>query len=334
MQLGEFGEDGGSTEAGDDVRDVTDAGIRRDAAEAVRASALHGQRERGKRRGGSFDLIRLRKCREGLVDGLLHQGGLEAGLLLIDENDGLAQLGIAGAELLHKQSGLRVLATEAEHSGAGDIGVMNVAGEQTAKLACILPRTAATQLMSDKADAIDVGKDAFRARGVRRRGSAGVELLRDEPAHALAIGGVGAAVTEFFFESFFQLLDVAVLTEDERKNDPVIACAYLAIGAVVAHEGAAGPGRGIGQGIGNGVASGGVSAGAMLDVLRGEQGAATDGLDGFTDNHAIHADEIAGGEIDESHFVLGGDGLRDDAGKVGGWAELDFGSEIECSKRN
>ena len=187
VQFGELGEDGGSAQAGDDVRDVADCGVCGDAAEAVRTAALHAQGERGERRGGAFDLVGLSERDEGAVDGLLHERRLVAGLLLIDDDHRLAQLGIARAELFHEQSGLRVLAAEAEHGGAGDVGVVNVAGEQTAEFTRILARAAAAKLVGDEADAVDVGKDALGAGAVRRCCGAAVGLLRDKLAHALTI---------------------------------------------------------------------------------------------------------------------------------------------------
>ena len=89
-----------------------------------------------------------------------------------------------------------------------------------------------------------------------------------------AIAVVSAAVAELFFEGFAHAVDVAVLAEDERQDEPVVARAYLAVGAVIAHEGAGGPGGGIGKREGNRVALCGVVAGAMADVARGEQAAA------------------------------------------------------------
>ena len=102
-----------------------------------------------------------------------------------------------------------------------------------------------------------------------------------------------AAVAQFFFERFAHAIDVAVLAEDQREDEPVIACAYLAVGAVIAHEGAAGPGRGVGKREGDGMALCSVSAGAMAGVARGEQAAASDGLGSFAYNHAVHDDEVA-----------------------------------------
>ena len=60
--------------------------------------------------------------------------------------------------------GLRILAAEAQDGGAGDVGVVNVAGQQPAESLRILARAAAAALMGEEADAIDVGEDALGAR--------------------------------------------------------------------------------------------------------------------------------------------------------------------------
>ena len=130
------------------------------------------------------------------------------------------------------------------------------------------------------------------------------DCLCDKLPDQGAIAVMRAAVAEFFFESFAHAVDVAVFAEDEGEDEPVVACAHLAVGAVVAHEGAAGPRGGIGKRERNGMALRGVSAGAMTDVTRGEQTAAGDGLGCFAHNHAVHDDEVAGLQVDESEFVL------------------------------
>ena len=233
-----------------------------------------------------------------------------AGLLLVEDQHRLAQLGIARAQLFQQDAGLCVLAAQAEHGCAGDVGMMDVAGEQAAECVRILARAAAAELMGEKADAVEVGKDALRFElrdGLS--GAVAVRLRLNEAAHVLAITRVGAAVAELFFERLAHLLHIAVLAEDQRQHDPVVARAHLAIGAMKAHEGALGPRRCVGQRSGRGVTDGGVVAGAMADVARGEQSAARNGFNGFAHDHAVHEDEVAGLEIGEGHLLLGGDGL-------------------------
>jgi hypothetical protein len=43
-----------------------------------------------------------------------------------------------------------------------------------------------------------------------------------------------------------------------------------------------------------------VSAGAMADVARLKKSAASDGLGCFSDNHAVHRDEVTRLQVDES----------------------------------
>ena len=63
--------------------------------------------------------------------------------------------------------GLRILAAEAQHRCAGDVGMVNVAGEQAAERLRILARAAAAALVGKEANAIEVGEDAFGTRCAR-----------------------------------------------------------------------------------------------------------------------------------------------------------------------
>ena len=64
---------------------------------------------------------------------------------------------------------LRILAAEAQHGGAGDVGMVDVAGEQAAERLRVLARAAAAALVGEEANAVDVGEDAFGARVAIRR---------------------------------------------------------------------------------------------------------------------------------------------------------------------
>src|SRR6516165_5160723 len=118
-----------------------------------------------------------------------------------------------------------------------------------------------------------------------------------------------AAVAQLFLKGLAHAVDIAVLTEDEGKDDPVVARAYLSVRAVITHEGATGPGGRIWKMERNRMTLGGVSAGAMTYVTRGEQSALEDGLRRFAHDHAVHDDQVAGFQIDERQFLLCGNVL-------------------------
>ncbi len=85
--------------------------------------------------------------REGLLDGGGEHVGFEAGLLLIEDQDGLGEVGIAQSQFFLQVGDLGVLATEAEDGGAGDVGVVDVAGDETAEGAGVVAGSAAAELM-------------------------------------------------------------------------------------------------------------------------------------------------------------------------------------------
>jgi len=138
-----------------------------------------------------------------------------------------------------------------------------------------------------------------------------LRLLRDHLAYKRAIAVVRGTVAEFFFERLAHAVNVAVLAEDEREDEPVIACAYLPVRAGIAHERARCPGGGIGNLKRCGMTPRGVSAGPVADVSRGEQAAARDGMRRFAHDHAVHDDDVARIEVVEGELLLGGDILTD-----------------------
>ena len=67
--------------------------------------------------------------------------------MLLEDEELLVELGIAFADLIPQDCDLRVLAAQAKHCGACDVGVVNVAGNQPAKVVRILARSAASAFM-------------------------------------------------------------------------------------------------------------------------------------------------------------------------------------------
>ncbi len=126
--------------------------------------------------------------------------------------------------------------------------MVNVSGEKAAESLRVLASASAAALVSEKADAIDVGKDSLAARrGFGMRTAFSICLSRDHLSHKRAIAVMRSAVSQFLFERLAHTIDVAVLAEDEGKNEPVVSRAYLSIGTVIAHEGAREPRGGIGK---------------------------------------------------------------------------------------
>ena len=126
--------------------------------------------------------------------------------------------------------------------------MMDVASQQSAERLRVLPRAAAAALMRQEANAVYIGKDALGARCRKLGGSVAVARrgLLHQLAHMAAIAILRDAVAQFLFERLAHTLHVAVFAKHQRQHQPVVARAYLAVGAMKAVEGARGPGRSIG----------------------------------------------------------------------------------------
>src|SRR5215472_12979030 len=112
------------------------------------------------------------------------------------------------------------------------------------------------------------------------------------------------AVAKLFFEGLAHTVDVAVLAEDQRQHDPVVARANLTISAVIAHKGTPGPGGRIRKVERNRMPLRSVAAGAMAYVARGEESALEDGLRSFSHNHAVHNDQVARLQVHECKLLF------------------------------
>src|ERR1019366_3662907 len=127
-----------------------------------------------------------------------------------------------------------VLAAQARYLCSGYVGVVDVASQQAAECLRVLARAAAAALMGKKADAVDVREDSLALCHCRHLGcDVAVALALNQFAHMLAITAIGAAVAQLFFKSFTHILYIPVFAEDQRQDDPIVARAHLAIGAVV-----------------------------------------------------------------------------------------------------
>ena len=212
---------------------------------------------------------------EGLVEGAASMStDLAARFLLIEDQN---RLRISGSRA--RSSSMSMLACafwqpRLSTVAPGNIGMVNIAGEQAAESLRILACAAAAALMGEEANAVEVGKDAL---GLCLSAVVGAQLVAagmtlDELAHVTAVAVVGDAVAKLFFKGFAHPLDVAVFAEDEGQHNPVVARAHLAVGAAIAVEGACGPGAGIGQRTGHWMALCSVVAYAVADGACGDAG--------------------------------------------------------------
>ena len=64
--------------------------------------------------------------------------------------------------MLEQNRNLRMLAAETQNRGSSDVGVVNVTGDQRAKIIGILPRSAAAAFVRQELDSVHVLEDAGR----------------------------------------------------------------------------------------------------------------------------------------------------------------------------
>src|SRR5215475_7209403 len=157
---------------------------------------------------------------------------------------------IAFCDLFAQYVGLRMLTSQAENSSARNIGMMQIACDQAAKIPCVFARSSAPAFVREELHAIDILEESMRLRtsvvtrlliGLDRVDSA--FLIQTRKISDLLTINLWWRVAQSFVESFAQYVDIAVLAENERNDEPVIARAYLSISALVSKKGAVLQGR-------------------------------------------------------------------------------------------
>ena len=117
------------------------------------------------------------------------------------------------------------------------------------------------------------GERPFILRPGRCGRSASIGTARDQAPHSLAVGGVGAAVAQLFFEGLRICSTSRFCAKDQRHHDPIIARAYLTVLAMVAKKAAGLPGGGVGDVGGHVLARRCIGAGAMANIGGGDEAA-------------------------------------------------------------
>src|SRR5436190_22364154 len=113
---------------------MPDRRISRDSREAVGASTLEPDAKIGERRGSTLSLVSFDQAKKSLANRLRHHRGFRAAALLLEHHQGLVELGIALTDVVAHERDLWMLAAQTQDSRPRNIGMMNVAGDQTAKV--------------------------------------------------------------------------------------------------------------------------------------------------------------------------------------------------------
>ncbi len=323
-ELWEFGEDAAAAEGGQKIGGMADGGIGGNAGEAVGAAALEAEAQLRERRGRARGLVGFHETEEGVANGFREHVEFRAHLLLLEDEQRLGKIRIAALELFDQHGHLRVLAAETQDRGAGDVGMMNVAGEEAAEISGVFAGASAAALVHQELDAVEVTKNfgsggkalAFGKLEILELVGFAVAIETDKFGHVAAIN-LRKRESEFFLEGLLEDREITVLAEDERDDEPVVAGANLSIRAVVAKKGALTPRRNVGRRPTGGFRTGMEVGGGVANVASGEKVSLADGLGGGADEKTVHADFVAGVNILREEFVFGGNVREEGVGLVG-----------------
>src|SRR5271155_4364042 len=149
-----FRKDGAAAERGENIGSVTDGGIGRKAGKTVGASAFQAHAEAGERSGGALSFVGFHQAEKCAANCFAEHGGFGAAVLLFDDDEGLSEIWISFAQFLTQNRDLRVLAAETENRGTGDIGMIDVTGNEAAEIIGIFAGAATAAFMQQETDAV------------------------------------------------------------------------------------------------------------------------------------------------------------------------------------
>ena len=138
---------------------MPDRGIGRDAGKSIGAAALQTYGELAERSGFSGKTIGFHQAFEGGANGIGKHGRFKTGLLLFKHQNRLVQGRVPLAKRVHQNGRLGILATETQHRRAGNVGMMDVTGEQATERFGILTGAPTAAFMHQEPYSVDIGKD-------------------------------------------------------------------------------------------------------------------------------------------------------------------------------
>ena len=153
-----FRKDGAAAERGENIGSVTDGWIGGKAGKTVGASAFQAQTEAGKRSGGALRFVGFHQAEKSAANCFAEHGGFGAAVLLFDDDQWLIKIGIPFAQFLAEYRDLGVLAAETENRGSGNVGVIDVTGDEAAEIIGIFARAAAAAFVQEETDAVYILK--------------------------------------------------------------------------------------------------------------------------------------------------------------------------------
>src|SRR5580698_406788 len=146
-----------------------------------------------------------------------------------------------------------MLAPQTQYCCPRHIGMMNVSGQQSAKIIRVLAGAAAAALMRQKLDPIYVLENSRACRGQNFFGQGGFPIndaalpVQIDQSRYLPPVYFRRGKPKLLFKGLLQRVDISVFTKDERYHQPIIPRADLSVASLVAQEGTIAPPPGFGR---------------------------------------------------------------------------------------
>ena len=294
-QLRKFRKNAPPTERRQKIGSVTDCRIGRKSGKTVRASALQSHAKLRHRGANPPALVRFHQPEKRFANRLRQHCGFGSTLLLFHYDQRLIEIRIPLAQLGAQNRNLRMLAAQAEHRCSSHVGMMNVAGNQSAQIARILPRPAAAAFVKQKTNAVHIFEnprtlrtcDVFCYRVSLDFFPSAISIearqLRD-----LTPVSSRRCKTQFFLECLLQHADIPVLAEHQRHHDPIISRADLSVAPPVAEKRSLPPTGDLRWSPAKVVCLLVECRGLVVDIADRKKPAPRDGLNRFPHDHSVH----------------------------------------------
>src|ERR1700682_5777666 len=174
------------------------------------------------------------QAKKRLANRLRDHGRFGGALLLLENKKRLAEVCVAALDCFLQDGHLRMLASEAQNRSAGNVGMMNVAGQQPAQICRVLMRAAAAAFVHEKFYAVDVAKYSRGSRwgfvfGERNAAKVLALALSIQAHHFrhLAAIDLRSGKAQLFLKSLLQDGPVAGFAEHKGKRDTIVPRATL-----------------------------------------------------------------------------------------------------------
>src|SRR6267154_1063131 len=260
----------------------------------VGASTLQSQAQAGKRDACSPTFIGFHQTEERVPNRFRQHRRFGAALLLLHDHQRLIETRISLVQLRAQNADLRVLATQAEHRCSRRIRVMDVTRNEAAEIVGILSRASAASFVQQKADAIHTLENsrALQTWRVARQSPRlnvfrSAVLVEASQLRHLSPVNLRHRKAQLFLKGLLHYGDVAVFTEHQRYDDPVISRADLPVSSPIPEKASLPPFGNVRRGPVEFACFLVECRSLMMDIPGCKKAAAPDRFDRFPHNDAV-----------------------------------------------